>query len=147
MLVSSTHHGPAGVDAPPGPDTGGRSSDARLHDRVAPVRRRRGNLKAPRRPGDRWGVEFSLHGERHYVSFLGSADWDRERAERERDFVMEKVNRGEWPPAAAPAPPLAAAAVPRYADVAAEALARQVKRLEQPDGRRARELEYQLSIG
>src|SRR4051812_37289177 len=142
MLVSSTHHGPAGVDAPPGPDTGGTSSDARLHDRVAPVRRRRGNLKAPRRPGDRWGVEFSLHGERHYVSFPGSAGWERERAEREREFVMEKVNRGEWaPPRADPAP---AAGVPRYADVAAEALARQVKRLEQPDGRRARELEYQL---
>ena len=50
-------------------------------------------------------------------------------------------------PPADPAPPLAAPRVPRYADVAAEALARQVKRLEQPDGRRARELEYQLSIG
>src|SRR3954471_21820886 len=127
--------------------TGGTSSDARLHDRAAPVRHRRGNLKAPRRPGDRWGVEFSLHGERHYVSFPGSADGARERAEREREFVMEKVNRGEWAPAADPAPALAAAAVPRYADVAAEALARQVKRLEPPGGRRARELEYQLSIG
>ena len=36
---------------------------------------------------------------------------------------------------------------PAYADVAAEALARQVKRLEDPKGRRARELEYELSIG
>jgi hypothetical protein len=62
---------------------------------------------------------------------------------------MEKVNRGEWTPGPPPAerasrPPSRA---PRYADVVAESLARQVKRLEDPEGRRARELEYHLSIG
>ncbi len=148
MLVSTAHHGPAGVGAPPDPDTGGKSSDARFGTTAAVVRARRGNLKAPRRPGDRWGVEFSLRGQRHYVSFPESADWDRERAEREKTYLMEKVNRGEW----APPPPAVEVAsgsigVPLYADVAAEALARQVKRLEDPEGQRARALEYQLSIG
>jgi len=112
------------------------------------VRPRRGNIKAPRRPGERWGVEFSLRGQRHYVSFADSADWDRAHAERERAYLMEKVNRGEWTPARrAAAPPAAIAGAARYADVAAEALARQIKRLDDPNGRRARDLEYQLSIG
>lgn len=111
------------------------------------MRPRRGNLKEPRRPGERWGVEFSLAGRRQYVSFPGSADWDRERAQRGQAYLMEKVKRGEWTPSAATAPPPAAPGPMRYADAAAEALARQVKRLQDPQGRRARELEYQLSIG
>ena len=32
------------------------------------------------------------------VSFPGSAAWDRERTEREKTYLMEKVNRGEWTP-------------------------------------------------
>ena len=148
MLASGTHHGPAGVDAPPDPDTGGSNSDARVESSGAAVRRRRGNLKAPKRAGDRWAVEFSLHGERQYVSFEGSAAWDRERAEREQTYLMERVNRGERTPMAAVVEPRPhVTATPLYADVAAEALARQIKRLQDPAGRRARELEYQLSIG
>src|SRR4051794_39369372 len=146
-LVSDTHHGSAGVGAPPSPDTGGTNSDARFRARAGPVRPRRGNLKAPKRPGDRWAVEFSLHGERQYVSFPGSANWDRDRAEAEQRFLMEKVNRGEWAtPPRTPAP-AAPAEAPVYAEVAALALARQVKRLDDPDGARAHQLEYQLSIG
>jgi integrase len=82
------------------------------------------------------------------LSFPDSAGWDRDRADAERRFLMEKVNRGEWTP-----PPPAAEAVaapaetPLYAEVAALALARQVKRLEDPDGARAQQLEYALSIG
>jgi integrase len=148
MLDSTAHHGPAGVGAPPDPDTGENNSDARFKQAAAAVRPRRGNLKAPRRPGERWGVEFSLRGQRHYVSFPESGDWDRTRAEREREYLMEKVNRGEWTPAPRvdEAPPALAGAT-RYADVAAEALARQVKRLDDPQGRRARDLAYEISIG
>jgi hypothetical protein len=91
------------------------------------VRRRTGHLKSPKKPGDLFVVEFSLTGERHYVSLPGSADWDRERAERERAYLMEKVNRGEWRPTPlvdtlSVAPPPTDS--PAYADVAAEALAR-----------------------
>ncbi len=151
MLRSFTHpRGPAGVVAPPGPDTGGLHSDASCENRAAAVRRRKGNLKEPKKPGDLYGVEFALRGERHYVSFEDSADWDRDRAEREQAYLMEKVNRGEWspaPPAAERAASRPPARTPLYADVAAESLARQLKRLEDPEGRRARELEYHLSIG
>jgi integrase len=114
------------------------------------VRRRSGHLKSPKKPGDLFVVEFSLNSERHYVSLPGSADWDRERAERERAYLMEKVNRGEWRPMPSDDTPTAApqpGRLPAYAEVAAEALARQVKRLDDPEGRRARELEYELSIG
>ena len=144
MLPGVTHFcGPAGVGPPPDPHTGGMGSDARSTTRASPVRRRTGNLKAPRRPGELWGVEFALNGERHYVSFSGSADWDIERAGRERAYLMEKVNRGEWSPGARVQARIAlpSAAAPPYADVAAEALARQVKRLDDPEGRRARELD------
>src|SRR4051794_677751 len=147
-LVSDTHHSSAGVGAPPSPDTGGTSSDARFHARAGPVRPRRGNLKAPKRPGDRWAVEFSLRGQRQYVSFPDSANWDRDRAEGEQRFLMEKVNRGEWkPPPRAPEPDTRPAEAPLYAEVAALALARQIKRVDEPEGKRARQLEYQLSIG
>ena len=114
------------------------------------MRRRTGHLKAPKKPGDLFVVEFSLNGERHYVSLPDSAGWDIERAERERAYLMEKVNRGEWRPEAPADMPTRATTlevVPTYVDVAAEALARQVKRLDDPEGRRARELEYELSIG
>lgn len=147
-LVSDTHHGSTGDSAPPSPDTGGAISDARLHARAGPMRPRRGNLKAPKRPGDRWAVEFSLRGERQYVSFPESAGWDRDRADAERRFLMEKVNRGEWtPPPRVPDSVPASPHTPLYAEVAALALARQVKRLADPAGARARQLEYALSIG
>jgi hypothetical protein len=92
-------------------------------------RPRTGNLKPPRSPGDLYGVEFSLHGERHYVSFPGSEGWDDVRAVDEQRYLMEKVNRGEWEPErAAPAP--ATTRVPLYRDFAAESLARRIRKLE-----------------
>src|SRR3954452_23393120 len=91
----------------PGPHTGGPSSDASSTTRAEPVRRRTGHLRSPKKPGDLYIVEFSLNGERHYVSLPDSAGWDRVRAERERAYLMEKVNRGEWR-AGAPAGPAAA---------------------------------------
>jgi integrase len=112
-------------------------------------RPRTGNLKPPRSPGDLYGVEFSLHGERHYVSFPGSEAWDDVRAVDERRYLMEKVNRGEWEPErTAPAP--ATTRVPLYRDFAAESLARRIRKLQGTTDtvkKRAAEIEYHLSIG
>ena len=113
-------------------------------------RPRTGYLKSPRNAGDLYGVEFSLHGERYYVSFPGSEEWEREQAVDEQRFLMEKVNRGEWvPPEAAPAPARPTHA-PLYRDFAAESLARRIRKLEGTADRvkkRAAEIEYHLSIG
>ena len=60
--------------------------------------------------GESFGVAFRLRGEPHYVHFGGSWEgWSLGRAEVERDFLIEKVNRGEWTPAprTQPAPALA----------------------------------------
>jgi integrase len=113
-------------------------------------RPRTGNLKAPRNPGDLYGVEFSLHGERHYVSFPGSEDWDDMRAADEQRYLMEKVSRGEWEPER-PAPALATTSrAPLYRDFAAESHARRIRKLEGTTDavkKRAADVEYHLSIG
>jgi hypothetical protein len=149
MLRSSSHPGPADGETPPGPAPD-RSSDARSsrHNATASVSRpRTGNLKPPRSPGDLYGVEFSLHGERHYVSFPSSEGWDDVRAVDEQRYLMEKVNRGEWEPErTAPA----TTRVPLYRDFAAESLARRIRKLEGTTDavkKRAAEIEYHLSIG
>ena len=112
-------------------------------------RPRTGNLKAPRHPGELYGVEFSLRGERHYVSFPGSEEWEPERAAEEQGYLMQKVNRGEWQPER-PAPAPVSSRVPLYRDFAAESLARRIRKLEGEKAavkKRAAEIEYHLSIG
>jgi integrase len=52
-----------------------------------------------RAKGKVWGVRFRLDGKRHYVTLARS--WEggtEESALRERDFLMEQVNRGLWTP-------------------------------------------------
>jgi integrase len=151
MLRSFSHHGPADGETPPGPAPDW-SSDARFSLRSAAAtvsRPRTGNLKPPSKPGDLYGVEFSLNGERQYVSFPGSEGWDEARAVDEQRYLMEKVNRGEWEPER-PAPAPARTRVPLYRDFAAESLARRIRKLEGTADavkKRAAEIEYHLSIG
>ena len=66
-------------------------------------RPRRGTLKRrSTKRGTSFGVSFSYRGEEFYVHFGGDWEgWDEERAAEEQRFLMEKVNRGEWKPAAA----------------------------------------------
>ena len=100
--------------------------------------------------GESFGVAFRLRGEPHYVHFGGSWEgWSLGRAEVERDFLIEKVNRGEWTPAprTQPAPALAPpAAVPSFAAFSAEWLDRERRRLDDPTGKTARDLEWRLSV-
>ena len=53
-------------------------------DARARVRPRTGTLRAPKKRGDLWRLEFSLSGERHYLSFEGSAAWDQARVSPEQ---------------------------------------------------------------
>src|SRR3954466_9964484 len=93
--------GPVGVGAPRAPDTGDSSTSDEAHT-VMP-RPLTGHL-AQLRTGE-WRVRFPWDGNPGHVHRFGpeSKDWDRQRLEREREYVMERVRRGEYaPPAAAP---------------------------------------------
>lgn len=80
--------------------------------------------------------------------FEGSDKWDDERLAREREYLMEKVNRGEWsPPAEDPAPSPPPSGTPLYRDFAAECLGRWTRRLPDPDGKTAADLEWRLAVG
>jgi hypothetical protein len=97
--------------------------------------------------GVSFGVQFRYRGATHYVYLGGSWDgWDDARAEHERQFLMEKVNRGEWTP---PRPGPAAApatAVPMFQLFASEWLYRTRQTLADPEGKTARDLEWRLSV-
>lgn len=99
--------------------------------------------------GDSLGVAFMLRGEPHYVHLGGTWEgWDYARAEVERDFLMEKVSRGEWAPAARPDPvaSLRPDSTPTFAAFSAEWLDRERRRLADPVGKTARDLEWRLSV-
>jgi hypothetical protein len=68
--------------------------------RVLRCRPRRGTvLRQPTRRGTSYDVAFSYRGEQVYVHLGGESEgWDDERAAQEQQFLMEKVNRGEWSP-------------------------------------------------
>src|SRR3954453_23974510 len=123
---SAPTHGPVGVGAPRVPDTG----DSYTSDEAqfGMPRRLTGHL-AQLKSGE-WRVRFPWDGNPGYVHRFGpdSKDWDLERLERERDYVMERVRRGEYtPPVCAPklqrAAPRASAA-PTFAVVAANYMQR-----------------------
>jgi integrase len=147
MLRSFTHDGPVGAPTPPdrAPE---EPSDASWNPRpsaTAMSRPRTGHLR--RTSGGSWGVEFSLRGEKHWHPFEGSESWDRETACAEQRYLMEKVNRGEWAPPAPAEPPSRNVRAPLYRDFAAACLARWTRRLDDPDGKTAADLEWRLSVG
>ena len=60
----------------------------------------------PTARGTVFSLRFSYGGQRHTVRLGGDWEgWDEARVERERGFLMQKVERGEWmPPAVDPGP-------------------------------------------
>src|SRR6476646_6580248 len=61
----------------------------------------KGSIVEPKKPGESWALRIPYNGERPYVTLGPEEDgWDREKVEKERDYIMEKVRRGEWKPPA-----------------------------------------------
>ncbi len=59
----------------------------------------KGSIVEPKKPGESWALRIPYKGERPYVTLGPKEDgWDREKVEQERDYIMEKVRRGEWSP-------------------------------------------------
>src|SRR3954452_15353547 len=123
---SAPTHGPVGVGAPRVPDTGDSYTSDEAH--YGMPRRLTGHL-AQLKSGE-WRVRFPWDGNPGYVHRFGpeSKDWDHERLERERDYVMERVRRGEYAPPF-PAPTLRRATpresgAPTFAVVAANYMQR-----------------------
>ena len=123
---SAPTHGPVGVGAPRAPDTGDSYTSDEAQNGMP--RRLTGHL-AQLKSGE-WRVRFPWDGNPGYVHRFGpeSKDWDRERLERERDYVIERVRRGEYtPPVSAPQPHRAApreTGAPTFAVVAANYMQR-----------------------
>src|SRR3954447_19626151 len=98
--------------------------------------------------GRTFAVRFAYRGERHFV-MLGaeSEGWTEERAVAEQRYLMAKVNRGEWSPAA-PEAARARTVAPTFQLAASEWLHRQAIRAGDPERRSKtmRDLEWRLSV-
>lgn len=99
--------------------------------------------------GTSWGVEFRLNGEDFYVHFGGAWEgWTEERARQEQQFLMAKVNRGEWQPSSPIAPSRPPLRLPTFQVESSEWLHRYKLRAGDPLGRSksVRDLEWRLSV-
>ena len=124
----------------PGPGTGGifRCKPRSALGPGLMARPRTGTLRrTPTGDGVVYGVQFSLPRRGPLPALRRSWEgWDDDRAERERRFLMEKVNRGEWtPPARAPVETPRRGPARSFQLVASEWLHRQLVRIGRPGGR------------
>ena len=150
-LRSFAHSDPAGAPTPPGPAPE-EHSDAGFSPRRGAALMARPRTGEIRRTVTGQGIFYSLRffhrGERHTVRLGGDWEgWDTARVEQERTFLMEKLARGEWAPAA-PDPEPAPSAAPCFQLEASEWLQRQAVKAGDPERRSktVRDLEWRLSV-
>jgi hypothetical protein len=111
---------------------------------------RRGRLKRrTSSQGTSYGVSFSFHGAEFYVHFGGDWEgWSEARALDEQQYLMGKVNRGEWtPPEPEPERP-ASRRVPSFQVEASQWLRRRQLKAGDPEGtsRTIVDLRWRLSV-
>lgn len=110
---------------------------------------RRGTLRRnSTAQGISYGVQFSLDNVLHYVHLGGEWEgWDDQRAAEEQQFLIEKVNRGEWhPPTKEDSPRIEPP--PTFQIEASEWLYRQKMRAGDPESgsKTIGDLEWRLSV-
>lgn len=91
-------------------------------------------VRKPTVHGISYALKVTHQGERYFVRLGGSWEgWDEDRVQREREYIRQQIDRGEWVPprrdAAGPAQLTVAGDVPTFQVFASEHAARRRRRL------------------